>query len=303
MIKSKTKENGITIYHLEKYLTDDKMNKIVNKKLHEKDIKIIINEDADVYNENNQLLLKFRKNVLSDKNVDLFYDNIIHFANKKTSNRGNTTSSKKRNVWNNPKIKSNIFGYYDQLGPRQKFSLKKNNIKLHCNVHPSYFNSKYPEKYKQTLPLIKDINNYYKKFLPTYYKKQEAVAKQTHFKIENTVFTTVTTNINFQTSIHKDKGDYMDGFGNLVVIEKGEYTGSETCFPQYGIGVNVRNNDILFMDVHQYHANLPIKLLNKDSVRLSIVCYLRENIWKLTHNKSKKFFNKYNKPFNELIKI
>ena len=54
--------------------------------------------------------------------------------------------------------------------------------------------------------------------------------------------------MNFKTRLHKD-----EGFGNLIVIEDGKYEGSETCFPQYGIGVDVRQNDIL--NVHEWHAN------------------------------------------------
>lgn len=35
--------------------------------------------------------------------------------------------------------------------------------------------------------------------------------------IKDTAFTT--TNINFKTRLHKDRGDDDEGFGNLVVIE------------------------------------------------------------------------------------
>jgi hypothetical protein len=97
--------------------------------------------------------------------------------------------------------------------------------------------------------------------------------------------------VNFQTTVHTDKGDDIEGFGNLSVIEKGKYTGGETCFPQFGIGVNVRSGDVLFMDVHEAHGNLPIITENDDAKRLSIVCYLRKNIWEKTKKKSKEFFN------------
>jgi hypothetical protein len=132
--------------------------------------------------------------------------------------------------------------------------------------------------------------------------KQKRKANQTFFKIANTSFTTVTTNINFQTTMHTDKGDDEEGFGNLTVIEDGKYTGGETCFPQYGIGVDVRTNDILFMDVHQIHGNLHIHFENKDVKRLSIVCYLRKNLWEKTKNKTKKFMIKHNQTLKNLRK-
>jgi hypothetical protein len=43
--------------------------------------------------------------------------------------------------------------------------------------------------------------------------------------------------------------------------------------------LDVRTGDILYMDVHQPHGNLPLELETKDAKRLSIVCYLRNNIW------------------------
>jgi hypothetical protein len=147
----------------------------------------------------------------------------------------------------------------------------------------------YPDNFKKLVPLIKEIDNYYKKFAPAEYAKQRRKANQTPFKITGTSFTTVTTNVNFQTAVHTDKGDDEEGFGNLVVIERGKYKGGETCFPQYGIGVDVRTGDVLFMDVHQPHANLPIEIEEPDTKRLSIVCYLRKNIWEQTKNKTKKF--------------
>jgi len=56
----------------------------------------------------------------------------------------------------------------------------------------------------------------------------------------------------------------------------------------------VRTGDILFMDVHQLHGNLPMILEDKDATRLSIVCYLRLNIWKNTKNMTKKQAIKHN---------
>jgi hypothetical protein len=93
--------------------------------------------------------------------------------------------------------------------------------------------------------------------------------------------------------MHTDKGDDEEGFGNLVVLERGEYTGGETCFPQYGLGVDVREGDVLFMDVHEVHGNLPMKSVKpaegeKEAIRLSVVCYLRKKIWDKTRGKTRK---------------
>jgi hypothetical protein len=118
--------------------------------------------------------------------------------------------------------------------------------------------------------------------------------------VAGTAFTTITTNVNNQTTVHTDKGDDAEGFGNLAVIEHGKYKGGETCFPQYGIGVDVRTCDIIYMDVHHPHGNLPIELESKDAKRLSIVCYLRKSIWDQTKGKTKKFMEKHNKTMKNL---
>ena len=108
--------------------------------------------------------------------------------------------------------------------------------------------------------------------------------------------------MNYQTTVHTDKGDDIEGFGNLAVIEKGKYTGGETCFPQYGLGVDVRTGDILYMDVHQPHGNLPIQLENDTVKRLSIVCYLRKNIWDQTKGKTQKFKEYHTRTLKKITK-
>ena len=301
MIIKKEKKGNVTIYYLDKDISDEKMELLKNTYVKPSQIKLIIKHDADVYTKDNELILRFRKNKLPEKNVKECYSNIVEFASNTTSNRGSTSGSKNKNVYDNPLIMSNIIGYTDKFSPSQKKILTTKGLNL-LNVRETRFNMDYPENYKKVVPLIEDIDKLYKKYIPDNYLKQKRKANQTYFKIANTSFTTVTTNINFQTTMHTDKGDDEEGFGNLTVIEDGKYTGGETCFPQYGIGVDVRTNDILFMDVHQIHGNLPIHFENKDVKRLSIVCYLRRNLWEKTKNKTKKFMIKHNQTLKNLRK-
>jgi hypothetical protein len=295
MIVKKSKKGNITVYIVREDKTDTEMDKRSSTKLTEADRNnmTIIDHDADVFIENpdgspGKLLIRFRKNKLSKTNIDLFWDNVIQFARQKTSNRGSASGSKIKNVRNNAKIQTNIIGYFDTLSPIQKSLIRNAGIKLDNSARETSFVRDYPEKYKNLIPLVKEIDEYYEKYTPEYYAKQRKKADQTHFKIKGTSFTTITTNINFQTSLHKDKGDDSDGFGNLIVIERGEYKGAETCFPQFGVGVDCRTGDILFMDVHYWHSNLPMKKLTKDAERLSIVCYLRWRLWEITKGKTLK---------------
>lgn len=303
MIKKESiKENGKTIevYTVEKIYDDETMKTKMNTYVKREDIKMIIKNDADVYTKEGVLLLRFRKDILNTKKIDDFYDNIIDFAKRVTTNRGSATGSKNKNVLTNPKIMTNIFGFFDKWGPSQKMVFKKKGFRPQVAVRECYFNMEYPDKYKMTIPLIEEIDTYYGKLIPDKYKIQKKMADQTHFKIAHTSFTTVTTNVNFQTTIHTDKGDLPEGFGNLAVIERGHYEGGENCFPQYGIGVDVRQGDILFMDVHQPHGNLPIIKKGKEVYRLSIVCYLRKNIWLSTKNRTRKFFESHCKTLRNI---
>jgi len=303
MIEKKEKKGGVTIYYVDKDYDNSKLEKVMNKKLKRSDIKDFIDDDADVYTKDGKLLLRFRKNKLSKEMTDNFYDNVIDFATTPTTNRGSASGSKSKNVWENPKIMSNIIGYFDKLSPSQKVNFKKLGKPLpKITVRETRFLSEYPEKFKKLTPLIEAIDKYYKEYIPENYAKQKKKANQTPFHISNTAFTTVTTNVNYQTTVHTDKGDDAEGFGNLVVIEQGKYKGGETCLPQYGIGVDVRTGDVLYMDVHEPHGNLPIELESKDAKRLSIVCYLRKSIWDQTKGKTRKFMEKHNKTMKSIKK-
>jgi len=306
MIIKREKKGDIDIYYVDKNIPDEKMDSYKNTKVKEKDIDLIIKKDADVYKVDKEnpsgfsLLLRFRKNKLTEKNTKDFYDNVIDFALRTTANRGSTSGSKSKNIYDNPRVMSNILGYFDKLSPIQKMKMREQGKKLNITVRETRFNMDYPEKYKKLTPLIEELDSFYKKYIPDKYEKQFKKARQTPFRITKTSFTTVTTNVNFQTTIHKDKGDDEEGFGNLVVIENGKYSGGETCFPQYGVGVDVRTGDVLFMDVHEWHGNLPIEKESEDVKRLSIVCYLRYNVWKNTKGKTKKFMDMHNNKIRNL---
>ena len=296
MVIRKEKKGDVDVYYVDKNMSDDAISNLKGTFVKKSQISLIINSDADVYTNDNKLLLKFRKNKLPLNQVDKFYDNVIQYArNNYTSNRGSASGTRKNaNMRTNSKVASNVIGYMDTFSPQQKFLLKKQNRTVKFNVRECRFNMLHPDKYKELIPLVQSIDKYYKKLIPAQFEKQYRKAKQTHFKIANTSFTTITTNVNFRTTMHQDKGDDVEGFGNLTVIERGKYKGAETCLPQYGIGVNVRNGDVLFMDVHEWHGNLPMISESKDATRLSIVCYLRHNVWKNTKGVTRNEMIKHN---------
>ena len=226
-----------------------------------------------------EMNVKFKDDTLNDKTKLIFF--II-------DKKGGVSRMKVNN-----QVASNPIGFYEA---------SKNFCKLPCRL--THFTRTNYEKYNQGLPFIQKIDQMFQKLIPDAHQKQLNQAnKKSHLKIPNTSFSTITINRNFRTALHRDAGDYKDGFGNLTVIQRGKYQGGYTVFPQFGIGVDVRNGDFLAMDVHQWHSNTPIYETKEDKeyneslepafkdnpdvgtvgiynkyTRLTFVCYLREKI-------------------------
>lgn len=270
----------IPVYHVRKILDDDHAAKLKRSFLEDHHFKHVLKSDADVYTEDGELLLRFRKNVLKKEHIDAAYEAMKHFIRLKSSDRGVASGSNKGlRTGFQTAVMSNIMGYFDKWSVRQKWVFKTAGIKPPGKCRITRFTGLEPEKWEKVVPLIQDIDAMYKALCPKEHAHQFKAAHSTPFHIPKTAFSTVTTNLNFRTAAHFDKGDWTEGFGNLVVIERGSpYKGSFTGFPQYGVAVDCRMGDFLAMDVHRLHGNTPMIPKDKTSERLSLVCYLREGI-------------------------
>lgn len=233
----------------------------------------IVDTEMDIHiidSSTSMTLCILRKNTLPFKMIDTTVDEYLPIAKKVTSsNRGSASgnvqpiTTKGKRSKSNP-VHSMIAGYIDS--PNNKYP---------CRL--TQFSSKYYEVYCKSLPFIKHVDKVFEDTLPVKYANQREYANKTKYVIDNTVFTTVTVNYNFQTALHVDKGDCIDGFGVLVVSSK-NIEGGYLLFPRFDIGVFVRNTDILFLNVHEYHCNSKITYLNTDAYRLSFVFYLRTRL-------------------------
>jgi len=201
-------------------------------------------------------------------------------TNRGTAN-GMTSRDKNNNNFNKTiPVNSSIIGYIDST-----------NHKKPCRL--TSYSSNYFEKYNKGLSFIERINECYKESAPTEYNKQfEESLKIQKYIIPNTVFTTVTINYNFRTALHKDKGDFKDGFGNLVVCSS-NISGGLLLFPRYKLAIELFNGDFLSMNVHEWHCNSTIN--SNNGYRLSFVSYLRQNMVKCEMiNKRLDILNKNN---------
>lgn len=268
---------------VKKILSLKQTRDLVGEHLPKNYFKKVFKEDIDVIDEDGNYLLRFRKNVLPKHNIDRAYHAMIKHAQKVTTARGVTSGNHEDNTpkltGSNKPIKSNIVGYFDTLTPSLKKIFNDANIPHKMPVcRATAFTMYQREKWKDVIPLIKDIDLQYKKLFPKQHKKQHQANQTTKFKIDNTAFSTITLNLNLQTACHYDKGDFREGFGNLVVLERGKYKGGYTGFPEYGIAVDVREGDFLGMNVHKLHGNEPMTYITDNAQRLSLVSYLREKI-------------------------
>ena len=164
-------------------------------------------------------------------------------------------------------ISSGIIGYYDRY-PRIPY----------CRL--TAFNQNHFERWKEVYPLVKFVDNCFKELIPEKYKLQRAEADATSqdFVIPNTAFSTVTVNQNWQTAVHKDKGDFEEGFGNLVALRRGKFEGGYFVLPEWRIAIDMQNCDCLLVNVHKWHGNTPIKTISKDALRVSTVMYYRKKM-------------------------
>jgi hypothetical protein len=168
------------------------------------------------------------------------------------------------------------------------------------------------------IPFLQAIDRQFGKLVPEAHAKQlAAVSKKPMYQIADTAFSTLTINMNFRTALHKDAGDYKDGFGNLSVIEWGRYHGGETLFPRFKAGINLRTGDFVAMNVHQFHCNAKIYETAEDKAynkrlpdirtrdpatgvvgsqelfqRISFVCYFREKIEDCIEKDTKDYYER-----------
>lgn len=297
---------------------------------------VIINEDADGYKPNGELLFKLRKGVLDVNNIQQAFPHLLKESQKKMANRGpaagvidpaklpnyvgalykptkfrtyyiskTTGLPIKRQISN--MSNSSIIGYFDKVDTNTLKRVRELGYEMPpCRT--TAFTREKVNKWEDCKPLFKDISKAFSETIPERFAIQKKEADKTEFHIDGTAFSTVTLNYNWRTALHKDVGDLDDGFGNLVVIENGKYSGGYLFYPQYNVAIDVRCGDFLAMDVHDWHCNTPIKdsrisvntpikdSLNRQNggayepinseldpnkpIRLSIVCYLRKDMYK-----------------------
>lgn len=291
---------------VDKKVTDVEMKEYKGHFFDREYFDIYIDYDCDGYYYQDgikKLLFRFRKNIIPKELCDLALEcyekpsksvnynrgasaGILDVSKLPLNNKKIVQTEKFRGKYYNKDNKlinyqignmshSNIIGYFDDS--------KKKDFPP-CRM--TRFTKENPEVWEKSLPVISYIDKLFRELIPDKWQNQYDEAKRTNYHIKDTCFSTITLNNNFRTACHCDRGDYEDGFGNLVVFRKGEYKGGELGLPQFKTLINIQHGDYLAFDVHQWHCNTPIEYeLSDINFRLSLVLYLRKNISKCEEKK------------------
>lgn len=277
----------------------------------------IIENDTDIYDESTeQVVAKFRKNQInSPDNIEKFIKANRVLFNRLKENRGSSAGNIDRNklrttvgeLINTKKYrtgykkrdgtpsatnicnlaKSNTLGYVDTA------VRSGNNLQ---GTHLSKYNIEYPLRYQDSIPLIEDMSDSFKKIdEKAYENNKKIVAKK--YCVGDSVFSSVTINSSWQSACHTDTNNGHNCYGVMLVLKdhknKNDYTGGYFCLPQFKIAFNVQHGDILICDTQKYlHGNSPLEPVNPSIIvgtytsqqiknnwhlnRLSIICYIKK---------------------------
>lgn len=266
----------------------------------------IIREDCDLYNiDNGELIFSFKKNVVPKELYNLD-EKIITYASSYSNNRGDAAGitnikdlKKGMEHWKNHPVE--VIDKHGNPLPEDhqqttSFIKMKNGVINKrkrsnqamsnsiggydkSNVYPcrlTNWTKKNIEEYKSLFPLSKCISDLYFSYVPDkwLYQNEKYSKSPKEFVIPETNFSTLTINRDWRTAAHKDRGDCKEGLTAFTVKELDNFEGGELCFPNYDIGIDIREGDLLLFDPHVTHCN---NKLTKNG-RVSFVFYLREKL-------------------------
>ena len=159
---------------------------------------------------------------------------------------------------------SNFLGWYDKT-PREP------------SCRPTAWSLERPDILEMSREFESDVHKVYREELPNHWQEQINFMKHVsaRFKYRESPYTTITVNHNARFPYHLDEGDFAGGLGNLVVLDGGKDESGVMVMPRERVAFLVRPGDVLFMNVHALHGNLP---LTEGQERLTAVLYARENI-------------------------
>jgi hypothetical protein len=233
------------------------------------DYNVLLTRDTLVRKPNGEVLCIYRKAAFPPSLLEASYPTLHSLKSEKTTNRGLASGTPRVRMYAGSRTytkptSSAIIGAFDRNAPYH-----------FCRL--TAWTGRETERFAELRPLFQAIGTEFAALVPDRYQAQMAYVAQTEpdWVIPGTPFTTITVNNTYPTGVHTDKGDLEAGFSNLTVLRKGDYKGGVFLFPEYRVGVDMGDGDLLLMDAHEWHGNTRIEPLSDDAERISVVAYYR----------------------------
>jgi len=236
---------------------------------------LLVDEAAVGYKPDGSVLFKLIKNPVEPELLDLAWQHLSKGGVTVSASRRGRTIGKGDPLHQDQSGTEKIVGYFDRQGGMNPYC--RTTAWTRENWH----------HFEAATPYIQRINEVFCEHMPDHYANQELLALGTpDYVIPETVFSTITINLNVRTTPHTDKGDFSDGFGvvNVTALTPKQFEGGELIYPKFGVGVMARNGDVLLCDVHELHCNAQFRYQGREMLRgferLACVFYYRERITK-----------------------
>lgn len=264
-------------------ISEEEMESKVGKILSEDDFNITPTRDCIIRKPDGQVLAIYRKGIIPQELRERAYPILQSLKSETTTNRGLASGTPRidgpgtRSYAMN--VPSALLGGFEASGPR-KF----------CRL--TAWTGRETEQYRELWPLLEFIGERMLLDSPDRYAAQMEEVAKTHpdWVIPGTPFSTVTVNNTYPTGVHKDAGDLDQGISTLAVFREGSFGGGVLVFPEYRVGVEMQDRDLILMDAHSWHGNTqfdpPVKRSMTGKIeggdpgfeRISVVSYYRTKI-------------------------
>jgi hypothetical protein len=260
----------------------DELEEKIGKVLTEDDYNIVPTGDVKILKPDGKVLCIYRRNIVPPELREQAWPVLHSLKNETTTNRGLAGGTPRVQGPGSRSygkaVPSALLGAFEPQGPR-KF----------CRL--TAWTGRETEQYEQLWPLLTFIGERMLADAPDRYEAQMREVQKTHpdWVIPGTPFSTITVNNTYPTGVHQDAGDLDAGISTLAVFREGSYRGGVLVFPEYRVGVEMQDSDLILMDAHSWHGNTefdpPVHRSMTGRVevdpgfeRISVVSYFRTKI-------------------------
>lgn len=260
----------------------DEMESKIGRVLTEDDFNVTPTRDCVIRKPNGQVLAIYRRGIIPPELRESTWPILHELKSETTTNRGLASGTPRVQGPGTRSyakaVPSAMLGAFERQGPKQ-----------YCRL--SAWTGRETEKFQILWPLLQFIGTRMLADSPDRYANQMAEISKTHpdWVIPGTPFSTVTVNNSYPTGVHKDAGDLDSGISTLTVFRRGPFKGGVLVFPEYRVGVDMQDGDLLLMDAHEFHGNTdfdpPVKWSMSGRVeedpgfeRISVVAYYRTKL-------------------------